>query len=169
MPHVLLQAAWSSKMACAVEPTRRRARSDARSHARPRGALGWPRPLYAVVYLIGHRPGRRCDGSRPDQDGKDGSGATAVWSGNATWTGVGNSSPLGLSAGTLYATAAVVYDDVALTYSNRVLGTETYTQFQLTIADSTCPTSEGAEPDDGLHPRGGCLDARTHQRSELAH
>lgn len=95
--------------------------------------------LYAVVYLASATdPADDATGHGQIKDGKDGSGATAVWSGNATWTGSGQQlTATGLSAGTLYATAAVVYDDVALTYSNRVLGTETYTQFQLTIADST--------------------------------
>ena len=63
-----------------------------------------------------------------DQGRKDGSGATAVFAGSTARAGSGTYIDItGLSAGTLYATAAVVYDDVALTYSNRVLGTETYT------------------------------------------
>lgn len=93
---------------------------------------------YLVVYLASATdPADDATGHGQIKDGKDGDGATAAFAGSTSWTGSpGQIDITGLSAGTLYGWAAVVYDDVALTYSNRVLGTETYTQFQLTIADS---------------------------------
>lgn len=95
--------------------------------------------LYAVVYLASATdPADDATGHGQIKDGKDGSGATAVWSGNATWTGSGQQlTATGLSAGTLYALAAVVYDDVALTYSNRVLGTE-FTTLSTVTSDLSC-------------------------------
>lgn len=84
---------------------------------------------YLVVYLASATdPADDATGHGQIKNGQDGSGASAAFAGSTTWTGSpGQIDITGLSAGTLYGWAAVVYDDVALTYSNRVLGTETLT------------------------------------------
>lgn len=81
--------------------------------------------LYAVVYLDSATdPANDATGKNQIKDGEDGDGNPAVWDGSATWTGSGQQlTASGLTDTTDYAAAAVVYDDVALTFSNRVLAT----------------------------------------------
>lgn len=111
---------------------------------------------YLVVYLASATdPADDATGHGQIKDGKDGDGATAAFAGSTTWAGSpGQIDITGLSAGTLYGWAAVVYDDVALTYSNRVLGTETYTAVDITgtvaLSGTVTPTGDleiGTNPD----------------------
>lgn len=91
---------------------------------------------YLVVYLASATdPADDATGHGQIKNGQDGSGATAAFAGSTSWTGSpGQIDITGLSDGTLYGWAAVVYDDVLDEYSNRVLGTETLTSIAVPAA-----------------------------------
>lgn len=98
--------------------------------------------FYVVAYLASATdPADDATGHAQIKNGQDGSGAAAAWSGNAAWSGPSTFvDTSGLTEGTLYATAAVVYDDVLASYSNRVLATETYTTVDIAASGALAVT-----------------------------
>lgn len=94
--------------------------------------------LYLVSYLgSATDPADDATGHAQIKNGQDGSGASAAFAGSTAWAGPSTYiDPTGLSQATTYATAAVVYDDVLLQYSNRVLATETRTLLDVTFTVS---------------------------------